>query len=239
MRGAARATRCCSRPSRRNSAASLKRPSLAHEARIRLGHQTWQQRRIAPRDRQQARVDAGNRPELPRRNPAAEAYVPPWRPDGGQQRGRGHGGALARHFPLNDHVGALQARVGIVEQTTKDIGRSAEGQRTRDAKGFVRQRELEKVALDDLEMRSAAGPLPQAPRLGGIRFHRHDAHAAARKRKGDGAEPGANLDDQLTRVEIRRSDQAFSGCGIKKVLAEMAPPPVPGCPPMGGHGRSP
>ena len=55
----------------------------------------------------------------------------------------------------------------------------------------------------------------------------------------DRADPGTDLEDELAWAKLGFGDETLSKLGTEEVLTETASSLVPGCPPMGGHGRSP
>jgi len=74
---------------------------------------------------------------------------------------------------------------------------------------------------------------------GRIRLDGDHPQRSAGKRARQRTRTGAYLDDKLARSERRLIDNLFGSRRIKKVLPELAPPPVSVCPPPGGHGRTP
>jgi len=81
--------------------------------------------------------------------------------------------------------------------------------------------------------------LAQPPRPVRIRLDGHHPQGTARERSRQRTCAGTDLDDKFTGKEPRLIDDLVGSGRIKKVLAEPAPPPVPVCPPPGGHGRTP
>jgi hypothetical protein len=140
---------------------------------------------------------------------------------------------------LNDDVGALQPRVGVIEEMPQHVGRCAKWQRADDSKRLRRECQRQKVRLDDADSSTRAKAFAQPPRPVRVRLDRDDAEIAAGEGIRHRAKTGADLDNELTGPELRSINQAFRSCGLKKVLTEPAPTPVPGGPPVGGHGRSP
>jgi hypothetical protein len=82
-------------------------------------------------------------------------------------------------------------------------------------------------------------PRPKLPGPSGILLDRNDAHATTRERNRDRSAARTDFDDQLARLKSRLIDQVIGSCSIKEILAETMSPPIPNCPPAGGHGRSP
>jgi hypothetical protein len=121
----------------------------------------------------------------------------------------------------------------------QDLGRSSKRQGAHDTEGLQRESHCKKILLDDAYLRMIAEPLPQPRGPLGIGLDRDDAHTAARQGVRDRAETGTDLNNQFAPRKGHLIDQVIGSCGVKKILAEQAPPPVSGCPPAGGHGRSP
>jgi len=72
-----------------------------------------------------------------------------------------------------------------------------------------------------------------------VDLDRDDLELSVGEREGDRAKTGADLHDQLARLEVGVGDEAVSELGTEEVLTETAPALVPGCPPVGGHDGSP
>ena len=73
----------------------------------------------------------------------------------------------------------------------------------------------------------------------GIDLDRDDVDLSVGERDGDRTKAGADLHDQLTRLEVGVGDQTVSELGTEEVLTETATAFVPGRPPVGGHDGSP
>lgn len=116
----------------------------------------------------------------------------------------------------------------------KDLGCPGERQRSEDAEGLARKGDGEEIALDDANSTLAQSSCPYW-----VRLNSNQPQRTSGKRARYRARTRAYLDNKLARRERRLIDNLVGRRRIKKVLPELAPPPVSVCPPPGGHGRTP
>jgi hypothetical protein len=72
-----------------------------------------------------------------------------------------------------------------------------------------------------------------------VDFDSDDINPPLSEGDSDRANTSTDLDDELAWLKVGFGDEPLSKLGTEEILTETASSLVSGCPPMGGHGRSP
>ena len=72
-----------------------------------------------------------------------------------------------------------------------------------------------------------------------VDFDGDDINRSLGEGDSDRANTRTDLDDELAWLKAGFGDEPLSKLGTEEILTETASSLVPGCPPIGGHGRSP
>jgi hypothetical protein len=141
---------------------------------------------------------------------------------------------------LHDEIRPLKGNTGIVQQATKDVSGVSERKRSDHSKGSRGQRHRKKIALHDahLVLRPMEA-VSESLRPHRVDFDSDDINRSLGKSDSDRANISTDLDDELAWPKVGLGDEPLSKLGTEEILTETASSLVPGCPPMGGHGRSP
>jgi hypothetical protein len=81
--------------------------------------------------------------------------------------------------------------------------------------------------------------MPESLRPHRVDFDGDDINPLLSESDSDRANTSTDLDDELAWPKVGFGDEPLSKLGTEEILTETASSLVPGCPPTGGHGRSP
>jgi hypothetical protein len=148
------------------------------------------------------------------------------------------GQALSGHLVLDDEVRSPKRRGRIVEQVMEDLGGYAVRDRPDHPEGFgAREPDREEVRFDHLECSLSQPAQVTGPHR--VHLDRDDPGTRLYKGAGDGSLAGADLDDEVARLDGGVFDELLSASLKKKVLTETAASDVSDRTPARAHGASP
>jgi hypothetical protein len=174
-----------------------------HEPAIVRRSLHWDQRPMAPLEREHARVDRGRWIEDVAWEPARQPARVPSAPQDSVECARPGNRALDGDAPLDDHIGTLQRHSGIVEQMPKDRGRPMEGKVGDNAEGLARKRNRSRIVLTNFHIREA---LPEE--LGPVRVELNGHYAVRQSCKLRSQATGSRpqVEDDVVRSHLDVAD---------------------------------
>lgn len=195
------------------------------------------ERRRAPLEYEEARIDGGSWVEAAPRQAASQAGRVPGSPENVVQRARPGERAFHRNSPFDDDVRSDERNTWVVEQMPQDGGGAVEGEIRKDPERLARKVHRCGVCLDHVDVPPAtAKPVGQAC----VELNREHAAGCVGKLRRQPAAACAEIDHELVGPDRGVADEfRRESLRAEEMLATRADPSTRTSCASLGHGPSP
>jgi len=191
--------------------------AVCHEAAVTRKIGWIDERPRSPCDDEQPGIAPRRRVERGCGQPAFDAQLVERAPEDAADTARCRQPAFDGDTPLDDEIRALERQLQVVEQPVQQVGGVCERDVRDDPERLVRERDRERVRLDDGHVRPAAAQAVGEPR---VELDRDDAPCGARELRGQSTRARADVDDEVGCTDVRTGDdRGCEGTAAKEVAA--------------------